>query len=98
MCVCVRAHISPVKSQRVVKEEKVGSAQQVCVTHPSPSLAHGLPFDHCPLMTVHSGCQLVLSDEFADGLPLLAVLAHPGYAFHAGLALFRKRLTFANIR
>lgn len=40
----------------------------------------------------------MFADSFADGLPLLAVMAHPGYAFHAGLALFSKRLTLANLR
>jgi hypothetical protein len=49
-------------------------------------------------VTFRTGRQLNLLDEYQDGIPLVCAMAHPQLEFYKGLALFKIRGLYANVR
>ncbi|GLC40467.1 hypothetical protein PLESTB_001261800 [Pleodorina starrii] len=77
----------------------IASPHLGCWEHPS-SMSHLAYNSLLPWTLSRTGRQLLLADRWLEpeGLPLLAAMARPDLAFHAGLAAFRKRVLLADIR
>ncbi|KXZ46295.1 hypothetical protein GPECTOR_45g165 [Gonium pectorale] len=77
----------------------IASPHLGCWEHPS-SMTHLAYNSILPWTLSRTGRQLLLADRWLEpeGLPLLAAMARPDLAFHAGLAAFRKRILLADIR